>query len=303
MNAFTIRDKNGNMSTPVTVFPGIGLVYEDYHRYTPSPAEISFQQGLVVHYCSEGRVEWAFGKERYCFLGKGDFSMRLSEMAEEPVVTYPLAHYHGISVWVDTASITSIRPMLASFRVDLDGVCERLRRRGGLYIARVNSMIGHIFGELDAVPESIRETYTRIKMLELLLFIGTLDLTERRDHPYYRQSDIQQIRAVKDYLTAHADSAVTLAELSVRFDIPLTRLKNCFREVYGAPVFAFLRGYRMQKAAALLATGDESVASIALQVGYSNASKFSAAFREEMGVSPLEYRRNARARALAVQSE
>ena len=44
----------------------------------------------------------------------------------------------------------------------------------------------------------------------------------------------------------------------------------------------------------MLAQGDASVSEVALACGYSNPSKFAAAFRRLMGTTPLEYRRRCR---------
>ena len=83
----------------------------------------------------------------------------------------------------------------------------------------------------------------------------------------------------------------TLEELSDRFEIPLTGMKNCFRSVYDTSIKAWLTDYRMNQAAELLRTDrGKSVAEIAGMVGYDSASKFAIAFRKIMGMSPLEYR-------------
>ena len=74
---------------------------------------------------------------------------------------------------------------------------------------------------------------------------------------------------------------------------PLTSKKACFKGVYGTSIFAYMRAYRMNRAAVLLrAGGGKSVAEIAGRVGYDSPSKFAAAFKEVMGKSPLEYRKS-----------
>ena len=47
----------------------------------------------------------------------------------------------------------------------------------------------------------------------------------------------------------------------------------------------------MEKAASLLRETELSVAEIAAQVGYESQSKFTAAFKEQFGKLPKEYRR------------
>ena len=51
-----------------------------------------------------------------------------------------------------------------------------------------------------------------------------------------------------------------------------------------------MKTYRIKQAAVLLRQTQDTVADIALKVGYINQSKFATAFREIMKISPTEYR-------------
>ena len=68
-------------------------------------------------------------------------------------------------------------------------------------------------------------------------------------------------------------------------------LKNCFKAVYGNPVFVYRKEYKMQAAARLLKMTDKSVTEIAALVGYENPNKFSSAFKKMFARSPREYRK------------
>ena len=52
-----------------------------------------------------------------------------------------------------------------------------------------------------------------------------------------------------------------------------------------------MRGYRMEYASKILLQTDMSVADIGLMAGYVNPSKFSAAFKQEIGLTPNEYKK------------
>ncbi|MDR3895655.1 MAG: helix-turn-helix transcriptional regulator [Oscillospiraceae bacterium] len=88
------------------------------------------------------------------------------------------------------------------------------------------------------------------------------------------------------------DRRVTIEELAHRYLINPTTLKTVFKEVYGSSLAAHMKEHRMERAAALLRETDLSVAEIAGQVGYESQSKFTAAFKEQFGQLPKEYRRN-----------
>ncbi len=63
-------------------------------------------------------------------------------------------------------------------------------------------------------------------------------------------------------------------------------MKGGFRAHFGTSVFAYLRKARMELAQELLRKRHLNVTEVAFRVGYSNPSKFAAAFRREFGVSP-----------------
>ena len=86
------------------------------------------------------------------------------------------------------------------------------------------------------------------------------------------------------------EHAVTATQKTILDALSLTMLKDCFKAVYGKPVHAFRREYKMQVATKLLTTTDMSITELAGEFGYENPNKFSTAFKEVIGVSPRAYR-------------
>ena len=111
--------------------------------------------------------------------------------------------------------------------------------------------------------------------------------------PQWREEaeQVKIIREIHDDLAQHMDRRVTIEELAHRYLINPTTLKTVFKEVYGSSLAAHMKEHRMERAAALLRETDLSVAEIAGQVGYESQSKFTAAFKEQYGQLPKEYRR------------
>jgi AraC-like DNA-binding protein len=89
-------------------------------------------------------------------------------------------------------------------------------------------------------------------------------------------------------------SSVDVSELSHKFGISATSIRNHFQCVYGESIASVLKRERMESAAKLLSESDLMVSEIALAVGYENQSKFAAAFRSFADDAPLEYRRKIR---------
>lgn len=63
-------------------------------------------------------------------------------------------------------------------------------------------------------------------------------------------------------------------------------------EHYRCTIAAYMKEYRMNAAAVMLKSTQDSVISVANRVGYSNPGKFAAAFKNVLGVTPTEYRKS-----------
>ena len=70
-----------------------------------------------------------------------------------------------------------------------------------------------------------------------------------------------------------------------------TTLKEVFKSVYGTSIAAHIKEHRMEEAARLLRDDSLSLSDVAAKVGYTNQSKFTAAFKEQFGMLPREYRK------------
>lgn len=99
------------------------------------------------------------------------------------------------------------------------------------------------------------------------------------------------IQEVHEYLLAHLNERITIENLSHRFLMNPTTLKNEFKNLYGTSIAAHMKVHRLKKASELLTDTDASVSEIGRAVGYASQSKFSAAFYEYFHVSPLDYRK------------
>jgi AraC-like DNA-binding protein len=65
-----------------------------------------------------------------------------------------------------------------------------------------------------------------------------------------------------------------------------------FRRVFGDPPHVYLLTRRLERAAALLRTTDNSVADVCLSVGLTSVGSFTTSFTRTYGVSPTAYRRS-----------
>jgi len=277
--------------TSYQVFPGVELFYNDFHMGSCFQSKHPCSDIMEINHCRQGRFECDFNGS-CVYLEEGDLSVNMiSDRAKNSC--FPLEHYHGVSVVIELAEASrSISNVLSDISIDLYRMRDRLCANDRCFIMRATDSIEHIFSELYRVPDQIKRGYFKLKILELLLFLSVVDGSggvEQRQ--YFHISQVAIVKAIKEYMTSNLERRDTLDELSARFGIPLTAMKLCFKGVYGTSVYSFMRAYRMHAAAVLLCQGQESISDIAGSVGYLNSSKFASAFKEVMGMSPLEYRK------------
>ena len=99
------------------------------------------------------------------------------------------------------------------------------------------------------------------------------------------------IHQVHQLLTENLDSRITIEQLSRRFLMNPSTMKELFKAEYGSSIAAHIRQHRMEKASALLLESGDSLAQVARAVGYERQSKFSAEFKKVFGMLPSEFRK------------
>ena len=147
-----------------------------------------------------------------------------------------------------------------------------------------------MFLSLNHMPMKYQLAYFQLKIQELLLFLQRQDVTMVK-HDRYSSIMVDTVKMIQKRLVGNLGERLTIEELSKEFLINTTSLKKVFKAVYGQPVAQYMKEYRIRFGANLLCRTTQTVGEVAETVGYESQSKFSAAFKEIMQISPLEYRK------------
>jgi AraC family L-rhamnose operon transcriptional activator RhaR len=161
--------------------------------------------------------------------------------------------------------------------------------------AELVSCLGH-FDAIRLRPASERsEAYD---LGHLLLALDVLGRRVRAERPDLRTIDpraptvvITALELIESDLQRHWG----LAELAAIVCVGQFHLARSFRRWVGQSTGAFANRRRAERAALLLTTTDDPVASIGARVGWDDPAYFARRFRRETGVSPRVYRARARA--------
>jgi AraC family transcriptional regulator len=123
---------------------------------------------------------------------------------------------------------------------------------------------------------------------ELLRMQGNL---RRRKPPTRGSLAVWQQRIVAAYIEEHLAKAIPLHALAKLVDLSPYYFCRAFKQSFGIPPHRYHVNRRIERAKALLAERASSVTDVALEIGFSETSSFSAAFRHTTGATPTEYRR------------
>ncbi|WP_342650605.1 AraC family transcriptional regulator [Pseudomonas sp. REB1044] len=99
-----------------------------------------------------------------------------------------------------------------------------------------------------------------------------------------------QRRQLTDYIEAHLDQPLALADLAQRCNLSEYHFARMFRESFGLPPHQYLLARRLELACRLLRQGDLPLGQVALLCGFASASHFSNRFRQALGATPGAYR-------------
>ena len=105
--------------------------------------------------------------------------------------------------------------------------------------------------------------------------------------PGWQQTKLTQ------YIEEHLADEISLSSLARLVQLSPFHFSRAFKQSFGVPPHRYLTGQRIERAKALLVERKLSVTEIGLlDVGFSETSSFTSAFRKLTGETPTEYRRS-----------
>ena len=272
-----------------SLFPGVILAFIDINieNYDDVFIESELPSRLLeINHCASGRYAYTVGDDKIIYFGKGDLCISIHELTKT-LPDFPLGFYNGIEIFIDVdVANEHIKNYLPDF--DLIDFYEELEKSHAYILLRSNEKIDHVIGEIYDVDERIKRDYFKLKCIELLLFFSITDLIPNEGISLSKKQ-VDIVENVKKDLILDLGSKITIDDLASKYGISKTSLKNCFKEVYGKPIFKWRKEYKLDYACKLIKEEKYSISEISKMVGYSSPSKFSQAFKEYVGCTPSQY--------------
>ncbi len=246
---------------------------------------------IQFHFCLKGESTFVFNNGNY----RLDIKEESSLLLYNPERDLPIHLEVNLNCWLVTL-IISIEKFHSLFSQEANYVTflsEDNRDKKYYKDGKISPSMAITLNQIVNynLNSSIKNLYFKGKAYELLsLYFNRAEDADTEQCPFLvDETNVAKIKRAKDIIIAKMSEPPTLQELSEDIGLPLKKLKEGFKQIYGDSVFSLLFDYKMEVARKLLESGAHNVNEVGLKVGYSTASHFIAAFKKKYGITPKKY--------------
>lgn len=291
-NQFETRIEGKGCIEALFLFPGIFLTFFTFRASSISVRHHAFPSLLQITFCHRGRLGWTLDHDGHIYLGPGDMSVHRMDTCTDSILNLPFGYYEGITLFISPQNFKTSPPgFLQEAGITDIKWLEKFCIGKEYATFPGDGKIRNIFSVIYDSPEHLRDSYCKLKVLELFLYLSTLSDSHVQNVSSCPPDQAEVIKQIHDYLLQNLGKRITIEELSKRYLINTSTLKDVFKSVYGGSIAAHMKEHRLEEGARLLLETNDSIAQIAKKVGYESQSKFSLAFKEMFHVLPTEYRK------------
>ncbi|PXA04307.1 hypothetical protein DDZ13_07175 [Coraliomargarita sinensis] len=153
-----------------------------------------------------------------------------------------------------------------------------------------------IFNQIELVPSAdgsldwlcTSKLPLRNKLGEVVGMAGVARIISDSDAVY---ADNPEMRRIVDYVRAHYREKLSVADMARVGGISVSSQERLFRKTFGLTPLMYLRKTRLNAACKLLRDSEVGLSDIAVQCGFNDQTNMTRAFRLELKITPLRYRR------------
>lgn len=246
---------------------------------------------IQFHFCIKGAASFSFNNGNYVLPIKENNSLLLYN----PQRDLPLDLHVTPNTWV-LSVLLPINKFHSFFSTEADYITflnEENKDRKYYKDSPISPSMAIVLNQLMNynLHPTIKPLYFKGKAYELLsLYFNRPADADIEQCPFLADEvNISKIKQAKQIIISRMAEPPTLQQLADEINLPINRLKEGFKQIYGDSVFSFLIDYKMEVARQLLATGSHNVNEVGLKVGYSTSSHFISAFKKKFGTTPKKF--------------
>ena len=246
---------------------------------------------IQFHYELKGKAKFIFNQGNYAL----DLNEEKSLLFYNPQKELPIHLEIGPNTWMISVliSIKKLHSLFSNEAEHIPFLSDENKEKKYYTEDDISPSMAIVLNQLFHynLNTSIRNLYFKGKGYELLsLYFNRSEDPNIEQCPFLMdEENIAKIKKAKQIIINNMAEPPGLQELSEMVGLTLKKLKTCFKQVYGDSVYGFLFDYKLEYARKLLDSGTYNVNEVGVQIGYSTASHFIAAFKKKFGTTPKKY--------------
>ena len=174
-----------------------------------------------------------------------------------------------------------------------DSIARLFHIRGNLELIIVWVVEQTNLGRQDAAPSGALDSADNTPLADPE-WDPSIEASRRRANSSNRIKRDARIEMVVDYLIANPSKPFDTRLLCEMTELSDSSLRRLFKEHTGKTPFEFMKELRMVTAARKLLATNKRVSTIAYELGFSDQNYFARVFKSVFGISPDQYRKEAR---------
>ena len=128
--------------------------------------------------------------------------------------------------------------------------------------------------------------------VELMIILSRALRSEWEESLRVKNGKAKELVAIaKQYMDENFDQGITVSDAAAYVFLSQGYFTRAFRDDTGISPMNYLMKKRIEKACKLLQNNEIKVSAISLQSGFSSPQRFNVAFRKQMGMTPMDYRK------------
>ena len=249
---------------------------------------------LQFHFVLEGSIDFIFNEGIYKLSIEQDNYLTLyNPIKKLPVNISSNENSTFISIFIAIESFHNLfsnDTKNISF-LDKENINQKYYNQNNISL-KMNAVLHEMISP-SLNTNSNNNLFLKAKVYELFSLIFQSNDDNNEKCPYIMSDDhLRKVKLAKEIILKRYSNPPTLVDLSQEIKLSLKKLKQGFKEVYGAPVFQYLLEYKMDLAKKMLSSGKYNVNEVSINLGYSTASHFIAAFKRRYNITPKQFTLN-----------
>lgn len=144
--------------------------------------------------------------------------------------------------------------------------------------------------QLKELPIQDEPAFLRGRMRGYSLALISAVLPQLRMIPVNSDALASTVHKILSYCDTHYTQPISLEQASADLGISVSRICHVFEEKLHISFHHYISTLRLEQAKELLISTDDTVTQICYSVGFGSLRAFNRQFRQQMGVTPTEYR-------------